>query len=148
MLERLVAGGQGLGLDALGGVDQQYRPLAGRQGPAHLVAEVDVAGSVDEVQDVALAADPDVLGLDGDAPLTLDVHGVEVLLAHEAGVDGVGELQDAVRQGRLPMVHVADNGEIADEVRAEHGTSSVPAQPWGLGLRGSRRHPLLGLRPW
>ena len=43
VLDGLVAVGQGLGLDALGGVDEEHRPLAGGQGAAHLVAEVDVA---------------------------------------------------------------------------------------------------------
>ena len=148
MLEGLVTGGQGLGLDALGGVDEQDGPFAGGQRPAHLVAEVDVAGSVDEVQDVVFESDPDVLGLDGDAPLTLEIHGVEVLLAHEPGVDGVGQLENAVRQGRLAVVDVADNGEIADEVRAEHGTRSVPAQPSASGARRSPDPVLLGSRPW
>ena len=58
VLERLVAVGQGLGLDALGGVDQQHRPLAGGQRPAHLVAEVDVAGGVDEMEGVVPPAAP------------------------------------------------------------------------------------------
>ena len=61
-----------------------------------------------------LCSDPDVLGLDGDAPLPLDVHGVEVLLAHEPGVDRAGDLEDAVRQRRLAVVDVADDGEVAD----------------------------------
>ena len=43
VLEGEVAVGEGLGLDALGGVDEQDHALAGGQGPGHLVAEVDVA---------------------------------------------------------------------------------------------------------
>ena len=43
VLEGLVGVGQRLGLDALGGVDEQHHPLAGGQAAAHLVAEVDVA---------------------------------------------------------------------------------------------------------
>ena len=58
VLDGLVAVGQRLGLDPLGGVDQQHRPLAGGQRPAHLVAEVDVAGRVDQVEDVAVVARP------------------------------------------------------------------------------------------
>ena len=48
-LERQVAVGEGLGLDALRGVDEQHHALARRQRARHLVAEVDVAGRVDEV---------------------------------------------------------------------------------------------------
>ena len=36
--------GEGLGLDALGGVDQEDGALAGGEGAGDLVAEVDVAG--------------------------------------------------------------------------------------------------------
>ena len=89
-----------------------------------------------------LCVDPHVLGLDGDAPLPLDVHGVEVLLPHEPGVDGSGDLQDAVRQGRLAVVDVADDGEVADALDRDgsgggcggrHGQSIVPAQVVGPG---------------
>ena len=52
VLERQVAVGQRLGLDALGGVDEQDHALARGQRPRHLVAEVDVARRVDEVDDV------------------------------------------------------------------------------------------------
>ncbi len=85
---------------------------------------------------------PDVLGLDGDPPLPLDVHGVEVLLPHEPGVDGPGDLEDAVGQGRLAVVDVADDGEVADELDrngsscgdgGRHGPSIVPAQVGGPG---------------
>jgi len=38
-----------LRLDALGGVDEQHGALAGGQAAGDLVAEVDVAGGVDQV---------------------------------------------------------------------------------------------------
>ena len=47
--------GQRLRLDALGGVDDEDGALAGLQAAADLVAEVDVAGRVDEVEPVAQA---------------------------------------------------------------------------------------------
>src|SRR5574337_1208757 len=43
---------KGLRLDALGGVDQQDRALAGLQGTGHLIAEVDLPGGVDQMQHV------------------------------------------------------------------------------------------------
>ena len=106
---RLVAVGQGLGLDALAGVDEQHGALAGRQGARDLVAEVHVARGVDQLEDVALVVDSDVLGLDRDAALTLDVHRVEVLRAHQARVDRAGDLEDAVRQRRLAVVDVRND---------------------------------------
>ena len=55
VLEREIEVGQGLGLDALCGVDEQDGAFAGGQAAGHLVGEVDVPGGVDEVQDVGRA---------------------------------------------------------------------------------------------
>ncbi len=138
VLEGLVGVGQRLRLDPLARVHEEDRPLARRQRPRDLVAEVDVTRGVDQVEHMAGVLDPDVLRLDGDAPLPFDVHGVEVLLAHQAGVDGAGHLEDAVRQRRLAVVDVADDGEVADALdhngstvvgRGRHGPSIVPASP-------------------
>ena len=52
VLEGEIEVGQRLRLDALGGVDEQHRALAGSEGARHLIGEVDVAGRVDHVQDV------------------------------------------------------------------------------------------------
>ena len=84
VLEGQVAVGQRLRLDALRRVDEQDHALARRQGSRHLVAEVDVTGRVDEVDDVVAVAEPHRLELDRDAPLALEVHRVEVLVAHLA----------------------------------------------------------------
>ena len=56
-VERGVAVGDRLRLDALAGVDDQQRAFAGRQRPAHFVREVDVAGRIDQVElvDAAVA---------------------------------------------------------------------------------------------
>ena len=47
VLHRQIGVGHGLGLDALGGVDDQQRTLASRQAPRNLVREVHVARRVD-----------------------------------------------------------------------------------------------------
>ena len=44
--------GERLGLDALGGVDQQQHPFAGGQRSRHLVGEIDMARRVDQVQGI------------------------------------------------------------------------------------------------
>ena len=135
VLEGEVGVGQGLGLDALGGVHQQDDALAGGQAAAHLVAEVDVAGRVDEVHRVALPFDPDVLGLDGDAPLSFDVHRVEVLVAHVTRVDGAGELEYAIGQRRLAVVDVGHDRKVADLVGSKCAHRSAVtslAQRYGL----------------
>src|SRR5207248_1807162 len=120
VLDGQVAVGQRLGLDALGGVDEKNHAFAGGQRPGHLIAEVDVAGCVDQVDDVALVLEADVLGLDGDAPLALDVHRVEVLGPHVPRVDGVAVLEDAVGQGRFAVIDVGDHADVADGVGPGH----------------------------
>ena len=127
VLERQVAVGQRLRLDPLGGVDHEHDALAGGERPADLVAEVDVAGRVDQVEDVALPVDADVLGLDRDAPLALEIHRVEVLRAHVAGVDGAGDLEDPVGQRRLAVVDVGDDREVADAGEI-HGSANATGE--------------------
>ena len=119
VVDRLVDVGERLGLDALGGVDDEQRALAGGEAARHLIGEVDMAGRVDEVEDVVLA----VLGaiiqahglrLDGDAALALDVHGIEHLLLHVARFEPAGRLDEAVGKRRLAVVDMRDDGEVAD----------------------------------
>src|SRR5439155_14337861 len=100
------------------------------QRPRHLVGEVDVAGSVDEVQLVALPRDADGLRLDRDPALALEVHRVEQLLPHLARRHRLGDLHDAVGQRRLPMVDVGDDREVAD-LALVHGI----AQRWYSSAR-------------
>ena len=127
VLEGEVAVGEGLGLDALGGVDEEDHALAGRQGPGHLVAEVHVAGGVDEVDDVVSVVEPHRLELDGDAPLPLDVHRVEVLGPHVPGVDGAAQLEEAIGERALAVVDVRHDGEVAKATEV-HGREVPGAQ--------------------
>ena len=53
--------------------------------------------------------------LDGDAPLALEIHGVEHLGLHLAGLERAGELEEAICQGRLAVVDVGDDREITNE---------------------------------
>ena len=114
VLNGQIAVGQRLGLDALGRVHQQDHRLAGRQGTAHLIAEVHMAGGVYEVDHMAVVVEADALELDGDAPLPLQVHGVEVLGAHLPGVDRPANLQHAIGQRGLAVVDVGDDRGVAD----------------------------------
>ena len=54
-VERVIDVGERLRLDALAGVDHQQRAFAGGQRARHLVGEVDMAGRVDQVEDIGLA---------------------------------------------------------------------------------------------
>ena len=113
----------------------------------HLVAEVDVARRVDQVEDVALPVDPDVLRLDRDAALALEVHRVEVLRAHVARVDRAGQLEDAVGEGRLAVVDVGDDREVADASEV-HGLSMLPMAPTAFLVACPGPFGLEGLTSW
>jgi len=56
----------------------------------------------------------DGAGLDGDAPLPLQVHGVQHLLGADALVDGVALLQQPVGEGGLAVIDMGDDGKVAD----------------------------------
>ena len=97
-----------------------------------------MAGRVDQVQVVGLPVggpvlDPHGLRLDRDPALALEVHRVEHLRLHLLRVDRPGDLEDAVGQGRLAVVDVGDDREVADVVhgRAEYG--DWPAGPVAAG---------------
>src|SRR5690606_25841411 len=143
VLHREVEVRQGLRLDALGRVDQQDRALAGGQGAGDLVGEVHVPGGVDHVQRVVDAVDlpghAHGLALHGDPALALDVHAVQVLGAHGAVVDHAGQLRLAVGEGRLVVVDVRDDADVAGALHRGGGGSDVPGVLGG-DPRG-HRHP-------
>ena len=120
VVQRQVGVGQRLRLHALRGVHHQQRAFAGLQAARNFVGEIHVAGRVDQVQLVHVAVvgavvQADGVGLDGDAALALQVHGVEHLLHHFALRERAGDLEQAVGQRRLAVVDVRDDREIADE---------------------------------
>ena len=129
--QRGVAVGHRLRLDALAGIDDQQRAFAGRQRAADLVAEVDVARCVDQVEVVDLAVARRVfercgLRLDGDAALALDVHRVEHLRFHLAITQAAAALDDAIGQRALAVVDVGNDREIADVIH-EGGLQALVA---------------------
>ena len=78
-----------------------------------------MTGGVDEVQDIFLPVlramgHPDGLGLDRDPALPFEVHLVQKLIDLLPIRKGAGDLEEPVRQGRLPVVDVGDDGKIAD----------------------------------
>ena len=120
MIDGEIGVGQRLGFDSLGGVDDEQRAFARGQRPRNFVRKVHVAGGVDQVELVGLAVlrgvhHADGVGLDGDAALALQVHGIEHLGLHFARGERSGELQQAVGERGFAVVNVRDDREIADE---------------------------------
>jgi len=149
VVERLIDIGERLRLDTLAGVDHQERALAGGERPVDLIGEVDMAGRVDQVEDVILAVvgaviEPHRLRLDGDAALALDVHRVEHLLlaGHFAVAEPAGELDQPVGQRRFAVIDMRDDGEVAyigdgdrrhgGEITLESAAFKPKRRKWGL----------------
>ena len=138
LAEREMDVGQRLGFDPLGRVDDEDRALARLEAVADLVGEVDVAGRVDEVQAVGLPVaglvlESDRPGLDRDALLALQVHGVQDLARHLSGVDRVGQLEQPIGEGRLAVVDVGDDREVAQsslrDLAGQVGAEAVAGEP-------------------
>ena len=109
--------GDRLRLDPLGSIDHNQRAFAGHEGTPHFVRKIDVPGRVDEIQQVVLAVrgmvgERDRIALDRDAPLALDIHRVEQLIAKLALRNAATGLDQPIGQGRLAMVDMGDNAKV------------------------------------
>ena len=79
-----------------------------------------MTGRVDEVELIQLTIlgrvhHADGVGLDGDAPLALQVHGIEYLGLHLAHGERSGQLQQAIRQRGFTVVDMRDDRKVAEE---------------------------------
>ena len=75
-------------------------------------------GCVDQVELVGLAGggcvfEGDRIALDRDAPLTLEIHAVEDLIAKLSIIDRAAGLDQTVGERRFPMVDMSDDTEVA-----------------------------------
>ena len=108
---------QCLGLNALGGIHHQDGPVAGRQAPGHFIIKIHMSRRVDQVENVLISILRLVdrahgLGLDGDAPLPLQIHVVQNLLLHLPAGKEPCLFNNSVCQGRLSVINVGDNTKI------------------------------------
>ncbi len=120
VVDRDVGVGERLRLDALRRVNDQQRAFARGQRARDFVAEVDMAGRVDQVELVGLAVLRRIhhahgVRLDGDAALALQVHRIQHLRLHLARRQRAGQLQQTVGKRALPMIDMGDDREISDE---------------------------------
>ncbi len=120
----------GLGFDTLRGIDNQDRAFASAQAARDFISEIDVAGSIDQIQFVfltvfGLVQHRDRMRFDRDSPLPLEVHRVEQLVSHVASRNSAGFMQKAVRKRRLPMIDMGNDAEISN-VRYIHLNNYIP----------------------
>ncbi len=120
-LQRLAQDEAGLGEGPLGGVDQQQHPVDHGQPTLYLAAEVGVAGGVDDVELDAVVVDGGVLGEDRDPLLALEVHRVHHPVGDVLALAESARLpQHRVDQGRLAVVDVGDDRDVAEVFSESH----------------------------
>ena len=78
-----------------------------------------MAWRVDDIEGVLFAVtgsifERDTLCLDGDTAFALEIHRVEYLRFHLARSQSPTELNKAIRESRLSMIDMGDDGKIAD----------------------------------
>ena len=130
VVEREIGVRECLRLDALAGVDDQHRALAGRERAADLVVEVHMARRVDQVEGIALAVgglvvQADGAGLDRDAVLALELHIVEDLVFHNALLHRAALFNQAVGERGFAVVNVGNDRKIADSGLVCHSCFSI-----------------------
>jgi len=122
LAQRLPQHGLGLGHDALDGVAQHDGAVHCAHGARDVSREVYVAGRVDEIDEefavVHLVDHAHVRGVDGDAALLLVLVEIEhEQLAREFLADHPRSCEEVVREGRLPVVDVRADPDVADVLR-------------------------------
>ena len=144
VLDRQVGVGERLRLDALRRIDEQQRALARGERAGDLVREIDVPRGVNQVEHVdltvvGLVREPDRVRFDGDPALALEIHAVENLRLHLAGLQGARHLEKTVGQRRLAMVDVGNDGEVADVARIHVLGTGDYSLALGFRALGSRQ---------
>ena len=135
-MQRLAEHETGLRLRAVVGVDDEKNAVDHAEGAFDFAAEVGVAGSVDDVDDLVLPVDRRVLRLDRDALFLFQVHGVHgAFLDLLIGAINAALLQELVDEGGLPVVDVGDDSDITDALVHWRGRVRV------FGKRGTCRPP-------
>ena len=124
-VDGLVDVGERLRLHPLGAVDDQKRAFDRAHGAGDLVSEVDVAGRVDEVEDIRLPIlggvfQPHGVGFDGDAAFAFNVHRIQKLRLHIPVRDGIGVLDQAVGERGFPVVDMGHDGEVTNTRKISH----------------------------
>ena len=123
-----------LRLYPLGGVHDQQRALNRAHRAANFIGKVDVAGGVDQVEDIILSVvgpivDTHRVGFDRNSAFALDIHRVQQLFLHIPIRHRIGGLDQPVSESGFPVVDMGNDREIADFRELCHG------KPYGAEFR-------------
>ena len=118
VFEGKVKVGNGLCLNTLRSVNHQQRALTRSNGSRHLIGEVNVSGSVNEVERIGLTIPYilhlDSVALDGDTLLTFEVHIIKHLILQFPLGKGCSLFEESVGQSTLTVVDVGDYTKVAN----------------------------------
>ena len=96
-------------------VHQQHHAVHHAQHAFHFAAEVGVSRGVHDVDVVAVVFDGGVFGQNGDAAFFFKVVAVHHALVHLlVFAEGAGLAQELVHQRGFAVVHVSNDGNVAD----------------------------------
>ncbi len=114
--------GHGLGLDSLGRIYHQKRPLTCGEGARNFIGEIHVPRSINQIETIGFSifgrvAQGHGVSFDGDPALTLQIHGIKKLGLHIPLRDQPSDLQKPIGQRGFSMVHVRNNTKVSDQVR-------------------------------
>src|SRR6185437_12794493 len=113
--QRLARHEAGLRHRTLDRIHEEQDAVHHREHALDLATEVRVSGSIDDVDASAAVFDRAILGEDGDAALTLDIVGIHDALRQPLmGCEGAGLPQQAIDEGRLAVIDVRDDRDIAN----------------------------------
>ena len=116
---------------AFAGIDEQHDAVHHLQCAFDFAAEIAVAGRVHDVDLHAVIKERGVLREDGDAALALEFVGIhDALDVSFVGAEGAALVEHGVHEGGLAVVHVGDDGDVANAgsqrmVFPERGISST-----------------------
>ena len=104
----------GLRHRAFGGVNQQDNAIDHAEDTLDLTTEIGVAGGVDDVDARVFPFDRSCLGQNGDATLALQIVAVHGAFRHGLVFpERAGLFEQLIHQGRLAVVHVSDDCDVA-----------------------------------
>jgi hypothetical protein len=107
----------GLRLRTFGGIHDQQHAVNHVHDAFDFAAKIRVAGGVHDINVVVLVFEGGVLGANGDAFFTLQIHGIHEAFGRRldlVGAEGAGLLEEAIHEGGLAVVNVRDDGDITN----------------------------------
>ena len=121
-LQRLLQHIAGLRQRTFAGVDQQQHAVHHAQGALDFAAEIAVAGRVHDVDARIVKEKRRVLGQNGDSALAFELVRVHHAVDHSfIAAKDAALAEHGIHQRRLAVVHVRDDGDIADRRIADRG---------------------------